>query len=481
MKQTLPGLVVFLGSFLVFGVQPVMGRTLLPLFGGIATVWVVCLAVFQTLSLAGYSYAHLLSRASVPDAAAKKLQGALLALSLLLTVALVGLRGRLAAWAGGSPYPVLQEVALICAFVGLPYVLLSANGILVQAWLSRFREQKVYRLYAVSNAGSFCGLLVYPFVLEPWVSLTAQWAGFAVLLALYTALLFFLPHDRGGAPPPGRDGAARGAGRLGLGVRVLWVALPASSCFVLNAVTTHLSEEILPIPLLWIALLALFLLSYVFGFSKKGEGAVEWLCVLTLIPLFGCAHALGGQDANTGFVKNLAFGLLLVLLGSTFIHSWLCRLRPHVGELTAFYMSLSAGGAAGGILAGVVAPVLFKTVFEYPLSLMLVGLLACCFARSRPPAESGRRMALGVYGGVLVCLAVAMAGLLSPAKGRRVLQRARNFYACMRVEKAEFVSDYGEVVESHHLMHGNVTHGYQFLPHYLRKKPTAYFGPHGGG
>ena len=489
MRGALPPFVVFLGAFLVFGVQPLTGRTLLPVFGGTASVWVVCLAVFQALSLAGYCHAHLMSR--LPLRGAGRAQAALLALSVPLALLPVFLPDAFREWAAGAPYPALREAALICVFAGLPCVLLSACGILAQAWLARRGERNPYRLYAVSNAGSLCGLLAYPFLLEPFVPLRWQWAGFAALLAAYAvALLLFLrrldPFLGGGAEgeaaavPPGGDTAPSPCRAA-----VLWVVLPASSCFLLNAATSYLTQEVAPVPLLWVALLAAFLLSYVAGFSERGGKNAGLFCALMLVPLLGCALGLRRADAGEGYAARLACGLALVFLGGAFIHSWLYRLRPRTGRLTSFYACLAAGGAAGGMLAGLAAPALFDSVLEYPLALALAAVLAFLFAAGQARAGALGMGALGAAGAAaLACLVAVAAGVLLPsatAGGRQTVMRARNFYAAVRVDRVERVSEHGERIVSHHLMHGNVTHGYQFEAHYLRQRPTAYYGADGGG
>ena len=183
----LPNLCVFFGSFLLFVVQPMLGRTLLPSFGGSAAVWTVCLASFQTLLLAGYLYAHFLSKRSRRTQAV--LHVLLLILAVLWSAGFAWLRPSLQPVLGNSAIPSLEVLFCVFVFTGLPYVLLASGSTLVQSWLAQTGSRSVYRLYAISNLGSFCGLLAYPFVLEPFVSVSAQWWGFAAGLLAYAGFM----------------------------------------------------------------------------------------------------------------------------------------------------------------------------------------------------------------------------------------------------------------------------------------------------
>ena len=209
MKRHLPVITIFLGSFLLFGVQPLLGRTLLPSFGGTAAVWTVCLAAFQTLLLAGYFYAHLIHRRTLR--AQRSAHTLLLALAVVWTAAFAFYRPMIREQIGNSGMPALEVLFCVLVIAGLPYVLLSAGSTLVQAWLAKSSESRgVYRLYAVSNLGSFCGLLAYPLLFEPHVSLTRSGglpAGLAVYAGAAVAHRWGQMSGRpGGTSVPSRNG-----------------------------------------------------------------------------------------------------------------------------------------------------------------------------------------------------------------------------------------------------------------------------------
>jgi hypothetical protein len=488
----LAALVIFLGSFLLFGIQPMLGRTLLPSFGGSAAVWTVCLAAYQLLLLAGYFYAHRMAR-TAPQTQ-RRMHAILLALGVLWALAFATLRRSACALLGGLPFPAVAVLAAVMVFAGLPYVLLSANSTLVQAWLAAHDTRTgrgVYRLYAVSNLGSLLGLLAYPLLVEPFVSLNAQWHGFAVMLLAYTGLLAWVAHrTRPGAagettpinphqPQTAPINPHQPQSNLPapLARPWLWFALPALSTFLLNAVTLHLSTDFTPIPMLWALLLAAFLLSYVIGFSSIGElGLAAWVG-LAVFAVTG-ASIVGGMQGGLGFMPNCLAGFAMLLFCCTGLHGWLYRIRPGGGQLTRFYLGLAAGGAAGGAASALLAPLLFDRVLEYPLALLFV--CAAFFWL----AFRWRQRELAGIGEMLMLLAVVAACTVvnrSLRESKTTLARARNFYGCLRVERVPVASPLGDPLTLHCLYHGGTLHGMQYREPHLRGRTTSYFDKDGGG
>ncbi len=484
--RRLPALTVFFGSFLLFLVQPLTGRTLLPVFGGSASVWMVCLAVYQTLLLVGYGYAHLLAGADRKDSHRHtKRHLYLLAGSILWTLGMVCLRPLLKNYFGTSEDPTLEVLFCVLLFVGLPYVLLSANSSLVQSWVSQGAQPQrtdVYRLYAISNFGSFCGLLIYPFLLEPFVPLTWQWLGFALCLAGYVALLAKLAKRLGGqvAGSDKSDLSDRSDGtetteaiRAFPHSRIpefLWLLLPATSAFLLNAITVYLSIDVTPMPFVWVALLSAFLLSYVIGFSSW-TFCCRWLWSLgAVITLIAAAYARGLWGTGS-FVPNASAGLALLLIVGSLLHGWLYETRPEASKLTRYYLFISAGGALGGLTSSFLAPVLFTQVWEYPLILSLCsGLVAWrTVPRYRLP---------------VACLSMILWLVLAHYTQRRTesttLYRSRNFYGCLAVTQT-FYKDGSRMTPLHFLWYGQTTHGMQLMSQDQQHIPTSYFGPTGGG
>lgn len=480
--KMLAAVTIFLGSFLVFGVQPMVGRTLLPVFGGTAAVWVVCLCAFQMLLLAGYWVAH-----GVAGAAAQRTGGAWLKAHIGLLVASAGWvavvalkRGCLLGLAGDGAAPALQVLGCVVALAGVPYVLLGANASLVQALAGG-----EYRLYAVSNAGSLAGLLAYPFVFEPFVGLTAQWLGFGAGIAVYAGMLAWCARKGAtgemsvaldGGDATGETSVAQEERRAW---RVLAFALPAASCFLLNALTCHVTLDIMPMPLVWTGSLALFLLSYILGFSGRGERLAR-PCAWVTLGLFLLLCWLNGREVRQ-VSPMMVVGVCgaFLLAACTFLHSWLWRVRPGAEGLTRYYLLQAAGGAVGGAVASLAFPWLCKTLLEYPVALFGVAALAawtCGRDETRP--------FLRRWTGVAALLLVAAGGWAywtgAGKETRPVVYRGRGFFGTVEVLEAKAKTGAGEG-HIREFVHGTTVHGIQaHLPGKTRM-PTTYYTPESSG
>ena len=485
--RLLSAFTIFLGSFLSFGVQPMVGRTLLPAFGGTAAVWVVCLCAFQALLLAGYWVAHTMAGrypAGLSRSRAFRIYLLLLVASAVWTV-FVSLRGRaVLAPAVGGALPALQVLACVAVLVGVPYVLLSANASLVQALAGG-----EYRLYAVSNIGSLVGLLAYPFVFEPFVGLTAQWIGFAGGIVAYAGLLWLCGLLEGDKDRREEDNRKKEecvkeevCTRDGWW---LWLGLPAASCFLLNALTTHVTLDIMPMPLVWTGSLALFLLSYVVGFSGRGERLVCPFAWTTLV-MFVFVCWVNGCDVRhlSPFAAAGACGVLL-FVACSFLHAWLYSCRPGASGLTRYYLLQAVGGATGGMAASLVFPLSCRTVMEYPVALFGVAALAALAAVCRGDSRSPRRGVLAVGFRTAPALLAMVAGIWIHLAGaqretRPVVYRGRGFFGTIEVleAKARTASGEGCVRE---FVHGTTIHGIQaHLPGKARM-PTTYYTPDASG
>ena len=489
MKKILSVVAIFIGSFLLFGVQPMIGRTLLPAFGGTAAVWVVCLCAFQVLLLGGYFYAHVAAGDGYRPGR-MRLHLALLALAAALTAVCGWKRVAICAWAAESSVPALGVLAAVLLLCGFAYTLLSANSSLVQAIVASgdVTDRSVYRLYAVSNIGSLMGLLAYPFIFEPHVTLTAQWYGFAVGIAVYAIALAALSAGLGGSgaavrnAQPTQDGASESLAQPSQNGEtswsaILWFALPASTCFLLNAVTTHLTLDILPLPLLWAVLLSIFLLSYVIGFSDKTANKLPFYGWGALVCAGALVWALQTATGGVIYLVNLGAGCGLVFCACTFLHGWLYLTRPVAERLTRFYLLNAVGGAVGGTLTGLVAPLVFRTVAEYPIALVLAAVFCAAgmFARVRRPvawAYAALAIACVVGLGVRLCL--------EDTKGRTYLYRDRGFFGTVAVTSVPAQSN-GVKGELHEYIHGTTVHGIQVCIPGKERMPTAYHTANGGG
>lgn len=371
-------LAIFGGAFLLFQVQPLIGEYILPWFGGAPGVWTACMLFFQTLLLAGYAYAHVVSRCLKPRTQAG-LHLALLAVAL----ALLPLITPAAAWKpSGAGDPTVRILALLAVSLGLPYFVLSATSPLLQAWFSRLRGgRSPYRFYALSNAGSLLALVSYPILFQPQFTRQARaglWGcGLATYAVCCAACALRLWRSEVGGQKPEVQPQTSGAGSRAQPSafdRLLWVLLPGCASVLLLATTNKLCEDVAVVPFLWVLPLALYLSSFIlcfdsprwymrFPFTLALVGAEAGICWA----LFQGTHLSVGRQ-----VAIYAAGLFVCCM---VCHGELYRLRPAPEDLTAFYLLSAAGGALGGVLVGVVAPLVFRDYYELQLGLWSCGLL----------------------------------------------------------------------------------------------------------
>ena len=486
-SKKLAVLAIFTGSLLVFGVQPMVGNTLLPYFGGTAAVWIVCLAAFQTLLLAGYFYAHLAvgeKRLSVPRLVAHAL---LIALSAVwVAVAAMNLRP-IAGWAGNLPLPALGALLAVILLVGVPYVLLSSNASLVQALAAQSagsEDGSIYKLYAVSNIGSFCGLLAYPLLVEPYMAISSQWLLFAVGLAIYAglvaAMIFKVRKIAAPSAPAAPSASAPVAEEpVSAATSLSWLALSALSCFMLNGISAHLCNDVTPLPLMWAVMLALYLLSWVVGFTTLGSRLSPVAAFLTVaLSIFAAWHVV--HISGAGFFIELGVGCAIILFGGWTVHARLFKSRPSERHLTRYYLFIALGGAIGGIAASLVVPSVFTTVVEYPVALTLLFLPAylefypVLKPLGAPPLD--RRIMLAV-----AAVFAAYAWHYGSRTDGRVVLTMRNFYGTGRVLAEHMHVTGGTDYDAHIFEHAGIQHGLQPTWIGLRRKATLCFGEHAGG
>jgi len=461
---------IFLSSFLLFLVQPLIARQILPWFGGTAAVWTTCMLFFQTVLLAGYAYAHAASARLAPRAQA--LLHAVLLGASLLALPIVPAE----TWKpGGSEEPISRILLLLAATVGLPYLLLAATSPLLQAWFARARPgADPYRLFAVSNLASLLALVGYPFAVEPVFGNREQSLGWSALYGIFAvlcALLAWFSAQPAGERPAEAKDATSGPGK---GDYALWLALSATGSVALLAITNHVTQNVASIPLLWLAPLTLYLLTFIIAFEGRlfGRGLyrAEYFWAALLPWLGGMAWLLA--DTRWQFDLWIQLGLYLsgLFVACLFCHGELYRTRPAPRHLTAFYLTISAGGALGGLLVAVVAPLVFNGYYELGLALVAVALLAA--VRLASVSAFARWASLAVLLGVAGCAAYDGFSFR-----KNVLVSERNFYGVIRVK------EYGEAGTSYHLrrlVHGVIMHGEQNMVEGERRKPTTYYEPTSG-
>jgi hypothetical protein len=366
---------IFLGAFLLFQVQPLIGKFILPWFGGGPGVWTTCMLFFQLLLLAGYAYAHFLGSGFKPRTQAR-IHGAVLVLSLLTLPVIPSDSWKPA----GDADPTMSILLLLAASVGLPYFALSTTGPLMQRWFSLSHPgASPYRLYALSNVGSLLALLSYPFVFEPALTRRGQawtWSAamvvFAIICGVCAWRLRDVPEERPAAP--GATDADADDQPPGFMRKILWVLLPAAASVLLLASTNKMCQDVAVVPFLWVLPLALYLLTFIVSFDSPRWYSRRWWGAGLMVGLGAIAAAI--QLANdiplSLQVAIYSFGLFAICMC---LHGELYRLRPHPRYLTAFYLMISAGGALGGLSVAVVAPLVFDDYYEFQIGLVAAGLV----------------------------------------------------------------------------------------------------------
>lgn len=454
---------IFLSAFLVFQVQPILARLVLPWYGGSAAVWGTCILFFQTVLFLGYAYAHQL--AALGDKRRQAgLHVTLLVVSLLLLPMAPG-----GAWKpSAGTDPALGILSLLTACVGLPYFLLSSTSPLAQAWLLRGDPRSLpYRFYALSNLASLGALLAYPALEERTLPLSLQttlWSCGYALFALVCGVLAVTSAVQPDVATAGESAAER-TGRAGWARKATWLLLGALPSALSLAVTSHLTQNVASIPLLWVLPLGIYLLTLILTFD-----ADAWYRPSVFVPANVVTMAAGGYLlVDTGLRTDLRLQLavfsLLLFTASMSLHGELVRRRPEGRELTGFYLWMALGGALGGISVGLGAPYLLRGYFELPIALS-----ACCLALLL--LEFRRSLMTDAVLALLAAWAMVTSAVYIRSVEAEAVVIARNFYGGCRVID---VGETASVPAHRDLVHGSIVHGSQILNAARRREPTAYY------
>jgi spermidine synthase len=468
---------IFLSAFLLFQVQPLIAKLILPWFGGSAAVWTTCMLFFQVLLLAGYVYSHALMGIRQPSRQ-RLVHCILLAICVILMPIVPD-----AAWkpVDGAD-PTLRILGLLASSVGLPYFVLSTTGPLVQAWYARTHVGAYpYRLFALSNFGSLLALLSYPLLVEPWLSAywqTIAWSSGFALFALFCAVLAW--KSTGGISAAASGGeTAHTAPTAGL--KLWWAALAACASTLLLAFTSHLSLNIAPIPFLWVLPLLLYLASFIVCFEAPRWYRRDVYFPVLIAGMAGVTYTLAPGHLHPPIYVMVPLYAVTLFFACMVCHGELARAKPHPQYLTAFYLQLALGGALGGLFVGLVAPHFFNDLYELPVGLIALGALAfAALYRDRSSIlHKHKRFALPAQAAA-AALVIGMTGTLAWSygvltKGGTNASSVRNFYAVLKVEDSGSGED-----ATRELKHGTIQHGSQFLDANRRNWPTTYYGPLSG-
>lgn len=471
-------LATFTSAFLLFQIQPLLAKSILPWFGGTPAVWTTCMLVFQVLLFAGYLYAHL-TTAWLTLRWQILLHVGLLAAALTLLPIVPGDAWKPAA----DDSPVFRIIGLLLATVGLPYFLLSATGPLLQDWYRRATGGAApYRLYALSNIGSLLALISYPFVVEPaWSTWTqsivwsAGFAGFATLCGL-SGWLGGRQTPSLQSQEPGDRQAAGHRGPLSLSTVAMWFSLAGVPSLMLLAITNQVCLDVAVIPFLWIVPLTLYLITFILCFDSDAWYQRR-IYVMAMAVTLGCVCVLMMRGAGGSMAAQAIVYFAGLFFAGMVCHGELVRLRPDPRHLTTFYLTISAGGAAGGLFAGLVAPWLFRGYFELHTAIVAAGLVCLgLFLREDDALRRRTPRWLPAATGCGVLLAAVLGFSRLGGTTEYTLAVTRNFYGVLRVkdEPAD-----GRWPARRTLSHGRIIHGLQ-LTGADADQPTSYYGRNSG-
>jgi spermidine synthase len=467
---------IFLSSSLLFLVEPMAGKRLLPLLGGSAAVWTTCLVFFQTALLLGYLCAHGIATRLRPQ-----MQAAVYSLLLIVSLAQVALN------LDPHPHastlrPIFSVLMVLSTLIGLPFLVLSATNSLLQAWYARDAGRSgdasgtigapapPYRLFALSNFGSLLALVIYPVWVEPYFSLRAQtltWSmGFLVFAVVCGAIS--LSGKRSAESP--RDSAAPAPALAATdppppGDRALWLLMAACGALLLCAVTSHLSQNIAAIPLLWIVPLTVYLLTFVIAFNG-GRLYSRWVMArLLAVALGSVAYLIVDTDKDVPIKISVPLFCIMLFIGCLFCHGELYRRRPSPRYTTQYYLLIAAGGALGSMFVGVWAPFVFRGSYELTWSMVYTAALAAVLLWKE---HWGWRLFWpSVTLGLLVVVVLQVRGY-----SQNTIVQVRSFYGTMRVTE-ESTPEAGMFRT---LIHGTIQHGTQYFgSDEDRTNPTTYY------
>jgi len=479
---------IFLSSSLLFLVEPMAGKRLLPLLGGSSAVWITCLVFFQSALLLGYLCAHVIAT-RLPR------RPQLMAYGFLLTLSLAQVATNLDPHPHASTTrPIFSVLWLLTVLIGLPFLTLSATNPLLQSWYAQAPSgghdsvTPPYHLFALSNFGSLLALLVYPLLVEPNFSLRTQTLAWSVAFVVFVMVCgiimagrknvpIVLEREQGRTTVVGAAAAVAAPANVAAGPAVvpdsapspasliLWLLMAAGGSLLLSAVTSHLSQNIAAIPLLWILPLTIYLLTFVLAFNG-GKSYSRWLMVrLLAVALGGVAYLIADRNQDVPIIVSIPLFCLSLFIGAFFCHGELYLRRPAAAYLTQYYLLIAAGGALGSMFVGVLAPLMFSGSYEMAWSLVYTAALAAVLMWRQ-------HWAWRIFWPAAAVGLLAVVVLQHRSDRQDAIVQVRSFYGTLRVTDEETEGD----GRFRTLVHGTIQHGTQFMAsEELRRLPTTYY------
>jgi len=471
----------FVSAFELFLVQPLIAKYILPWFGGTASVWTACLLFFQAALFVGYLYAFMISKVRI------KLQITVHTLLIAVSLAAIGLQFYFWHIPLLPPHTLLSEdiagsptvavLLLLTISVGLPYIMLASTSPMVQAWFYGAKDDQkkpIFFFYAVSNAGSLLSLLLYPFLLEPLLTLSRQaelWSlGYVIFAIACTASAIFAAKGSSKADAEESPRSHAPTAAISPYAAIQWLALSAVATILLIAFTNQICANVAPVPLLWLLPLAIYLISFILCFSSHATH-IPTIAAVLMLPLTALILFITKHELQLGIIPQLAAYFITLFCGCMMTLGLLHKLRPATSKITFYYLMIALGGAIGGILVGIAAPIVFNDYLELRAILMVTTIICVWILRDKKWMSSWQVP--------LYISALTIIGLLThtPQRAKQtVVDKSRGFYGALKVMREDQPHD----VHVYSLMHGKICHGIQFDSGPLSRRPTAYFGPQSG-
>ncbi len=473
------GITIFLGAFLVFQVQPIISRAILPWFGGSPSVWTTCMLFFQVMLVAGYGYTHFVS---------KKLSArnfvivhfSLLAIALIFLPITPSETWKPTAGEG----PTLRLLMLLLVTISLPYLVLSASSPVLQSWFHQQHKKTPYRLFALSNLGSLLGLLTYPFLVEPALTVRYQSIFWSFSFALYAVCFAWcgsaflkkpkLKKEEMKAKARGKKQQIEESQTTSEPTPpkewIPWIILPACASLLLLAITNQISQNIAVVPFLWILPLSLYLISFIICFDRA-----RWYkrSIWGALFLLSIGTVLIARIIGMPMIMQVAAYSTFLFSACMLCHGELARIKPPPEKLTLYFLLISIGGALGGLCVSVIAPMLFNDFWELHLGILFTAIVLAFFLFSEKRTQKGINSHLPTIGWFIAILAMGIFLWHDFSnRTRSNIEQLRNFYGTLSVKE----ENVGLETEKRILFHGDIVHGMQYTSSNRRNHPTTYYG-----
>jgi hypothetical protein len=473
---------IAVSAFLLFLVQPIIAKQILPWFGGSAAVWTTCMVFFQLVLLAGYFYSDLVINKLKPKA-----QVMVHSTLVLISLAFLPITASSNFKPTDADNPIGKILLLLLVTIGMPYFLLSTTGPLVQAWFSKATQhssaeaadqsKKVYRLYALSNVASMLALIAYPPLIEPNSNAQQQSIGWSIGYGLFALLALTCAWQSSKLTPNNtvKELASENISQPSIAQQTLWLSLAALGSLLLLSITTHITQNVASIPFLWVVPLAIYLITFILCFDGNGwywrKSYAVVACIFTVLMIAGLTYRPTESWGIEKGLLHLEHAMPLYTLGlfvlCMFCHGELVTRKPHTQHLTRFYLMVSLGGAVGGLLGGIAAPLFFNYYWEFPIALFAVAAIGIVVIPGK--------LKLVAAAATISC--AFLYGAYNNAVRDDTLELSRNFYGTLRVKATAPDSD---KQARWRLMHGVITHGEQFRAPEWRNLATSYYGESSG-